>query len=83
MTFMARACASGWSPAELQREIEDAISAWHDLESSEVTELHDFLGMTWEQYAEWVLQPSALTRIVQDASNEKNEFSTCVPDDSE
>lgn len=31
---------------------EDMVSVWHEAETG--MELHDFLGMTWEEYRAWV-----------------------------
>lgn len=33
-------------------DIDDAIAAWHDDETIAVA-LHEYLGMTWEQYGKW------------------------------
>lgn len=43
-------------------EIDDAVAAWH--EGGSGLELHEFLGMTWEEYALWVETPAALDSIV-------------------
>jgi hypothetical protein len=36
----------------LADEIDDFVDAWHTSNSGE--ELHDFLGMTWQEYSLWV-----------------------------
>lgn len=33
-------------------DIHDAIAAWHD-DPTDVGPLHEYLGMTWEQYKVW------------------------------
>lgn len=43
------------SPAE--RIMNDMIDAWHD-GAGDGLELHEYLGMTWEEYAAWVEAPS-------------------------
>jgi hypothetical protein len=44
-------------------EIDDYIEAWHSLpdDSSEAgQELHEFLGMTWDEYRLWVERPESI-----------------------
>lgn len=43
-------------------EIEDFVGYWHDSESDE--ELHDFLGLTWEEYSLWVSDPEYVNLII-------------------
>jgi hypothetical protein len=45
----------------LADEINDFVSVWHSSGSTE--ELHDFLGLTWQEYALWVRDPEFLTLI--------------------
>lgn len=35
-------------------DILDAVDAWHYSDDRETNELHEWLGLTWEQYAAWV-----------------------------
>jgi hypothetical protein len=37
--------------------LDDRVSEWHDLGVTKVS-LHDYLGMTWDQYARWVEHPA-------------------------
>lgn len=37
----------------MKPDIHDAISAWHDASDDDGVQLHEYLGMTWEQYAHW------------------------------
>lgn len=46
----------------LPDEIDDFIEKWHQSDSSE--ELHEFLGMTWNEYAAWVADKSILSLII-------------------
>lgn len=42
------------SPSE--RVMNDMIALWHD-GAGDGQELHEYLGMTWEEYAAWVEAP--------------------------
>lgn len=55
MTF-TEACRAGLAQPH---EIDDWIDRWHD-EASDQGPLHEYLGLTWVQYAAWVTQPSIL-----------------------
>lgn len=46
----------------LPEEIDDFIEAWHNSDSK--LELHDFLGMTWDEYSAWVADTSILPLII-------------------
>lgn len=43
-------------------QIDDFIDLWH--EDGSGLSLHDFLGMTWEEYSAWVVNPGLLRRII-------------------
>ena len=43
-------------------DIDDWIDRWHTGDSKQ--ELHEFLGMTFEEYGNWVLAPGCLEHIV-------------------
>jgi hypothetical protein len=45
-------------------EVDDYIDAWHD-DTSEDAELHEYLGMTWQEYSLWITNPSILGTIVE------------------
>lgn len=52
----------------LHSEIDDYISRWHDAPDDSpaaAMELHEFLGLTWEEYRLWGEQPTALRFIVR------------------
>ena len=57
-TFVAL-CASG---NVIYDEIDDFVQTWHESENEE--ELHDFLGMAWNEYAAWVARPEILPFII-------------------
>jgi len=57
MKFMD-ACMSGDA---LLEEIEDYVDEWHEGDSDE--ELHEYLGMTEEEYTIWVENDAALKTI--------------------
>ena len=47
-------------------EIDDYIDEWHDSDSNISLELHEFLGMSWEEYSLWAVKPSLLAEIVNE-----------------
>ena len=44
--------------------IDDWVDAWHTDTNGEEP-LHEFLGMTWEEYGLWVCHPSVLDEIIE------------------
>ena len=46
----------------LSDEIDDFVESWHESDSGKT--LHDFLGMTWKEYAAWVDSPWMLPYII-------------------
>ncbi|MFZ2725139.1 MAG: hypothetical protein WAX77_02690 [Methylococcaceae bacterium] len=59
MDFMSR-CLSGDA---FLNEIDEYVEQWHLGVAGENQELHEFLGMTWEEYSLWATQPSLLNAI--------------------
>ena len=62
-------------------EIDDYIDAWHDSDSDTEIELHEYLGMTWEEYSSWAVKPKFLAWIINARRkgielNEKNSIQT-------
>jgi hypothetical protein len=47
----------------LPTDIEEFIGRWHEGEG-ESKELHEYLGMNWDEYALWVEKPAALSYII-------------------
>ena len=45
-------------------EIDDYIDEWHDSDSTNDLELHEFLGMSWEEYSLWAVKPKFLAWII-------------------
>lgn len=45
---------------QLGRDLDDLVAEWHDAKpGSEAASvpLHEWLGMTWDEYGEWVAHP--------------------------
>lgn len=56
-------------------DIDDFIEIWHSMykdKGAEYPPLHDFLGMTSEQYDRWLQEPRYLLVLKQEASNGSN-----------
>lgn len=53
----------------LLEEIDDWVDEWHD--TPQEAELHDFLGMNWDEYSSWVSMPEILPLIL--AAHETNQ----------
>lgn len=45
-------------------EIDDYIAQWHSGLAGKNQELHEFLGMSWEEYSLWATRPSILSAIL-------------------
>lgn len=58
-TFLGQ-CVAGTQRPE---DVDDWIGRWH--ESGSGTALHDYLGMTWEEYSNFALAYGALPHIVE------------------
>lgn len=43
--------------------LDDYIDRWHDGEGRG-SALHDFLGLTWEEYGAWIKDPAALNTVI-------------------
>jgi hypothetical protein len=52
-------CLAGLALAE---EIDDYVDSWHA--DGHGLQLHEFLGLSWEEYALWVEKPDALGAIL-------------------
>lgn len=53
----------------LWTDIDDWVDRWHD--GAGTAELHEFLGMSWDEYRLWAEQPSALRLLI--AARERGE----------
>lgn len=47
----------------LEDEIDDFVEKWHEGECSDL-DLHEYLGMSWEDYSIWATNPSVLRFII-------------------
>lgn len=55
-------CLSGVTSPD---KIDTYIKQWSDGEKGLNQELHEYLGMTWEEYSIWGTQPSSLSSILR------------------
>lgn len=46
-------------------DIDDYVERWSDGEEGQNIELHEYLGMSWEEYSIWVTKPSSLIDVLQ------------------
>lgn len=53
----------------LTDEIDDFVQDWHDGKAGADQELHEFLGMRWEEYSIWATNPSILPYILSARKN--------------
>ena len=49
---------------DIEVEINDAIAKWHASSKKEKRELHEYLGLTWEQYQEFVRNPGSIYKSI-------------------
>lgn len=47
----------------LEDEIDGFVDSWHEDESTDL-ELHEYLGMSWDEYSVWATRPSILPFIL-------------------
>lgn len=50
-------------------DVDDYVEKWHQGDSEE--DLHDYLGLTWNEYIEWVAHNSYLQEIIDDRMRSK------------
>lgn len=60
MTFIT-SCLNG---EVLVEDIDDFVEAWHEGREGANQELHEYLGMSWEEYSIWATTPSILPFII-------------------
>lgn len=53
----------------LSDEIEDFVEAWHESDSK--LEIHDYLGMSFEEYSLWVADPDSIDIILMARHRDK------------
>ncbi|WP_156800315.1 hypothetical protein [Thalassoporum mexicanum] len=61
MATFIELCLSGNTEAD---QIDDFIDLWHDNKAGQDQELHEFLGMTWDEYSVWLTKPSVFPYIL-------------------
>ncbi len=47
----------------LEDEIDGFVDSWHEDESTDL-KLHEYLGMSWDEYSVWATRPSILPFIL-------------------
>lgn len=57
-TFIGQ-CVAGTASID---DMDDHVDRWHDGDSP--LELHEYLGLTWDEYGRWVKDPESLGRLV-------------------
>ncbi|MBF8720963.1 hypothetical protein [Pseudomonas guariconensis] len=60
MSFVEQ-CLEG---SVLEQEIDQFVEAWHEGREGADMELHEYLGMTWEEYQLWATTPSVLPFVL-------------------
>ena len=66
-TFMQVAIAGSLSEDDLEVSFNDQVDAWHNSDPSmSETPLHEYLGMTWREYADYVERKRKIGAIVND-----------------
>jgi hypothetical protein len=60
-------------------EIDDYIDEWHDSDSANALELHEFLGMSWKEYSLWAIKPSLLAEIVNERKRDIDSKKLVLP----
>lgn len=60
MSFVEQ-CLKG---SVLEEEIEQFVEDWHEGREGADMELHEYLGMSWDEYQMWVTTPSALSIVL-------------------
>lgn len=66
--FMARALKNRYK--DINEAIDLEISAWHN-ENAPHGELHEWLGMTWEEYQQWAKDPKSIREIIEKRKNDQ------------
>jgi hypothetical protein len=61
MSFIEK-CLSGDAFID---EIDSYEEAWHSGQEGQDMELHEFLGMSWNEYSLWATKPSILPSIIR------------------
>lgn len=60
-TFIDRAIRNEF--ADISEALDDAIDSWHN-QLQQTAPLHEWLGMSWEEYRRWCQHPSEPDEII-------------------
>lgn len=60
-TTFVEQCLEGRATLE---DIDDFVDRWHESDEGEERELHEYLGLTWDEYALWVERPASLRYVL-------------------
>lgn len=52
----------------LEDEVDSFVDSWHE-DDETALELHEYLGMSWEEYSVWATRPSILPFILSARKN--------------
>ncbi|MTV41256.1 hypothetical protein [Duganella radicis] len=74
--FIEKCLARKASP----EDIDDYIDQWHDNPGNQT--LHEFLGMTRDEYAGWVADAAILAAIINSRRVSKDSSSSALPDET-
>lgn len=55
----------------LIHDIDDVVEEWHEGEAGEDQELHEYLGMSEQEYGIWMTDPSVLRSIIAARRNRR------------
>ncbi len=51
---------------EVQPEdIDDYVDRWHSSDTANQQQLHEYLGLSWEEYKRWCADPQELSSIIE------------------
>jgi len=50
--------------------IDECVENWHHSDISEIMSLHEYLGLTKEEYAQWVTHPEVIRSIVEERAKD-------------
>lgn len=63
-TFAARYLAGEIRPEDAEGALDDEIDLWHDLPDTNYPPLHEYLGLTADEYRSWVQESKAIVEIM-------------------
>lgn len=66
VTFMNLAMSGAILDDAIDDSLNDQIDAWHNGDPMDETPLHEYLGMTWREYADYVECKRKIDVIIND-----------------